>query len=196
MTADGIRLCAVCSKPLQRPPGVHITAWRKRKLCGTACRAVYLRKHGEANSGRRWMTSEYAIWQAMIQRCSNPSVKRYPRYGGRGIEVCAEWRRSFQSFLKDMGRRPSKKHSLDRIDNDGNYEPSNCRWATTKTQANNTSWNRVLTIDGTSMTIAEWAYFRSMKSNTIVCRLRRGWPAERAVSEPVWEAYAHRRKQV
>lgn len=92
-------------------------------------------KHGHAPRGKRPL--EYRAWQAMIQRCTNPSVHNYHRYGGRGISVCARWLHDFPSFLADMGPKPSRAHSIERKDNAGNYEPGNCCWATATEQAAN-----------------------------------------------------------
>lgn len=95
--------------------------------------------HGESAKGKR--TVEYRTWAGMKQRCTNPRVKGWARYGGRGITVCDRWL-VYQNFLDDMGRSPGPGYSLDRIDNDGNYSPDNCRWATAVQQANNTSRNK------------------------------------------------------
>lgn len=92
-------------------------------------------KHGHSKNKKR--TAEYKAYHSMKQRCLNIHNPKYEDYGGRGINVCDRWLESFENFLIDMGRKPSSKYSLDRIDNDGNYQPSNCRWATAKTQANN-----------------------------------------------------------
>jgi len=82
-------------------------------------------------------TPEYASWEHMKDRCYNQNCNRYYLYGGRGIKVCERWRNSYVAFLKDMGRKPSHIHSIDRLDTNGNYEPSNCKWSTPKEQANN-----------------------------------------------------------
>ena len=92
--------------------------------------------HGESTS------VEYRIWGHMLERCENQKHKSFPRYGGRGIIVCSRWA-DFSNFLLDMGRRPSPSHSIDRINNDGNYEPGNCRWATPKEQGRNRSNNKI-----------------------------------------------------
>jgi hypothetical protein len=90
--------------------------------------------HGEGSKGQE--TAEYSAWLGMRKRCQNSKCQDWPDYGGRGIKVCERWQ-IYTNFLADMGRRPSPKHSLDRIDNDGDYEPSNCRWATPKEQYEN-----------------------------------------------------------
>lgn len=96
--------------------------------------------HGHCSGGKT--TPEYRSWQAMRERCLYESHKHYSRYGGRGISVCDSWRESFSAFLSDMGKKPTPKHTLERINNDGNYEPSNCRWATYAEQRANQALRR------------------------------------------------------
>lgn len=146
---------------------------RQCRLCANrACRT-----HG----GRH--TPEYTVWRAMIQRCEDQNQAHYHRYGGRGIKICERWRNSFETFLEDMGPRPSKKHSLDRFpDNDGDYEPGNVRWATDKQQARNRRSNRLLTLNGKTQCIAAWAEERGIKQHTIIQRLRRGCNDETALA--------------
>lgn len=112
-------------------------------------------KHGQAN--RKRTTPEYSAWLHMKDRCLNPKNKMFSNYGGRGISVCERWINSFQFFFEDMGKKPTSKHSIDRIDNDGNYEPSNCRWATYKTQLRNNRRNRWYEYNGNKMVLQDWA---------------------------------------
>lgn len=121
-------------------PGDHMKSGRVIS-CGCANREIVTAmrtKHGHAQRpGKRRDTSEYRSWRAMNERCSNPKSIGYVNYGGRGITVCQAWRESFQSFLADMGLKPTPQHTIDRINNDGNYEPGNCQWATRSQQNSN-----------------------------------------------------------
>lgn len=112
-------------------------------------------KHGDSRRGS--VTVEYTTWVQMIARCYNSKNKRYVNYNNRGVTVCEEWKNSFSNFLKDMGRRPSKDHSLDRIDNDGNYCKENCRWATEEIQQKNKTNNHWIEYDGKRMVLQDWA---------------------------------------
>ena len=122
---------------------------------------------------------EYAAWSNAIQRCGNPKHTSYANYGGRGICVCDRWKK-FKNFLGDMGRKPEGA-SLDRIDNDGNYEPGNCKWSTKHQQVRNARSNRYVAIDGKRMIIADWARASGTLHPTICWRLNHGWPDREAV---------------
>lgn len=149
----------------------------------TAARIVErTRTHGHAGSGEA--TPEYRTWSSLKKRCLNPKDGSYDNYGGRGITVCGRWRDSFEAFYEDMGPRPSSRHSIERVDVDGNYEPSNCRWATPTEQANNRRSNVVLTIDGESSTVAEWSRKAGVRLDRIYTRLRKGWSHRDAVFGP------------
>lgn len=130
--------------------------------------------------------SAYVTWCGMKQRCYDKKQPHYKNYGGRGIEVCDRWRNLFQAFFDDMGPRPFKM-SIERIDNDGNYEPTNCRWATPKEQARNKRARRMVTIDGVEQHIAEVAEKYGLDMRTLDKRLKAGWPLEKALlKEPQW----------
>jgi hypothetical protein len=133
-----------------------------------------------------WGKPEYWVWALMIQRCHNPSAKYFPLYGGRGITVCNRWRTSFGTFFADMGARPAKGLSLDRIDNDGGYSPENCRWATRKEQMRNTRNNSYLTLNGETHLLCEWVEITGLNSSLISNRINRmGWSVEEALTIPV-----------
>ncbi len=138
-----------------------------------------LTKHGHANS------LEYRIWGTMIARCDKPDHISYPDYGAKGVTVCERWRNSVADFINDMGPRPSRKHSIDRIDSAGNYEPSNCRWASPKEQSRNTSRNRFITHNGETLTLAEWGERAGVRAGLIGSRLKAGWPMEDALTRAV-----------
>lgn len=128
------------------------------------------------------LTPEYGVWSAMIDRCENANHRQFRHYGGRGITVCKSWRHSFQLFLVDMGRRPSSKHSIDRYpDNDGNYEPGNCRWATAIEQANNTRSNKFVQVNGRLVTVAQGARELGLQDGTFRKRLSRGNFSSKAI---------------
>lgn len=141
----------------------------RRKSCG-CLKGANLITNGAHIGGKRM--PEYGIWAGMKERCSNPKCKKFERYGSRGISVCEDWQ-DFASFLKDMGRRPSRDHSLDRRDNDGNYEPGNCRWVVLEVQANNKSTNVFLTIDGEKRSLTQWSKVAGIHQMTIRYRASR-----------------------
>ncbi len=129
-------------------------------------------------------TPEYKIWVGMITRCENTAVKCYSRYGGRGITVSPEWRASFAQFMADMGPRPDRKYSIDRLDNDKGYSAENCAWRTASEQANNRRCNTSITYNGKTMTVRQWSRHLGGDINTVYKRLRAGWSPELAVSAP------------
>lgn len=128
-------------------------------------------------------TPEYRAWTHLKDRCTNPKDKSFARYGGRGIRVCDEWLQSFTEFYKDMGQRPSNSHSIDRIDNNGHYEPSNCRWATASQQADNRRNAIRFEYEGKSMSIRELSIQYGINYDTLRQRLLRyKWPIKKALN--------------
>lgn len=139
-------------------------------------------RHGHAREGHK--TPEYSIWVLMKYRCSNPNSPDYANYGGRGIRVCERWRESFAAFLADVGLRPTPRHTIDRLDNAGHYEPGNVQWIPKSLQSRNrrtTFWFD--TADGPAC-LAELARKHGMKPAVLNGRLRRGWPLDAALSTP------------
>lgn len=139
-------------------------------------------KHGNCN--REGKTAEYNSWYAMHVRCSpNPNSRQYSLYYGRGIRICERWM-SAENFLADMGKKPGLEYSLDRIDNDGNYELSNCRWATPKEQARNRTNNHMIEICGVVKPLAVWCEEYGIKQHIAGTRIRRGWRKVDAITLP------------
>lgn len=138
--------------------------------------------HGHRAGGKA--TPEYDAWCAMRKRCSNPRHPLYKFYGGRGIKVCKRWD-SFENFLEDMGPRPHAGLSLDRIDNENDYGPDNCRWATVLEQQRNRRSNKMLTYSNETVTLTysmkEWSERLGIKYTTLKWRVRNGWPVEKAL---------------
>lgn len=147
------------------------------KSCG--CYQKEVASEVNSTHGMR-QTKEYAIWCAMMTRCTNSNAVNYANYGGRGIKVCDRWQ-SFENFYADMG--DANGLTLDRIDVNGNYEPSNCRWATRKEQGNNKRNNRVIEFEGKRLTAMQWSEATGIGEATIRKRIRLGWPAEKTLTE-------------
>lgn len=124
----------------------------------------------------------YSTWCDMRRRCSNTSHAQYAAYGGRGISVCDRWQNDYDAFVKDMGLRPEGM-TIERVDNDGNYEPGNCRWATRAEQNRNTRRSRVLTMGGQTMNAADWAVHLGIPYNTIDHRIKLALPADQILSK-------------
>lgn len=157
----------------------------KTRSCGCLQRDTVIAsntRHGLAVRGNK--ADGYSTWMKMNSRCHTKSDKNFHHYGGRGISVCDRWRHDFVAFTSDMGPRPSPGHSIERINNDGNYEPANCRWATQKDQTRNQRRNRLLTLKGETMVLTAWSERLGISVQTIHSRLARGWSEERALTTP------------
>lgn len=172
------------SGPLLRRGAVKSCGCLKKEV-GAAALAFYAAtgmhgalRHGDARAGKE--APEWRLWHSIKRRCAD-----HPDYAGRGIRMCDEWQRSYEAFLKSVGRRPSAEYSLDRIDVFGHYEPGNVRWATKKEQARNRRTNLFITANGERRTLAEWAERTGLKNTTIRSRIRKGWMPEAALGTPV-----------
>lgn len=142
--------------------------------CGCQQFAGNRRTHGKHG------THEYRVWKGMRQRCNDKNAINYANYGGRGIKVCHRWD-DFDSFLPDMGKAPSEKHSIERKDNDKGYEPSNCRWATRPEQSRNKRDNHLVTFNGKTQCLKDWAIELGIRYHTLHSRINRSkWTIEKA----------------
>lgn len=161
--------------------GISNVANGKSKSCGCISKEIHRKLktiHGKSK------TPEYRSWCSIKERCYNKKNNRYYRYGGRGIVICDRWLNSFENFISDMGERPSAEYSIERINNDGNYEPSNCKWATIEEQASNKSSNSYLTFKGITDTISGWSRRTGIKRRTLEERVKRwGFDIEKILTK-------------
>ncbi len=165
----------------------------KKELCsGSTIQCSSCARSGEHNSnfkhggtqGRRTArseTPEYRCWKAVKTRCYNPNFKNYPDYGGRGIRVCERWLHSFENFLEDMGLKPSKDHSIERRNPNGDYCPSNCYWTTDAKQRRNKRSSKVITFNGKSQCLVDWLKEMGTSDSTYRWRIKHGWSEARAI---------------
>jgi hypothetical protein len=149
-------------------------------------------KHGHAR--RQQQTPEYRAWAEMLKRCRYEKFKDFDLYGGRGIAVCEKWADNYPAFLADMGLKPSAKHSLDRMNSNGNYQPGNCRWATKLEQGRNRRGVHILNFNGEAKTISEWAAILNVPYRRLQARIYDGWPVEMALLESKKANQGWRRK--
>lgn len=144
------------------------------------------RTHGKAG------TSEYSRWLNMKSRCYNKNNPNYKNYGERGISVCAEWKNNFEAFVRDMGPCPNRKSTIDRIDNDGNYEPGNCRWTTRTEQARNKRTSLLIEFGGQTKSLMEWAKDLGIDYKTMHRRIHGlKWDINKALSTEKMEQYSN-----
>lgn len=164
-----------CEMPI-KARGYCSKHYHRRKHLGEFTTNLWL-KHGYAG------TSTHHVWKGMRQRCLNANAPAYADYGGRGITICERWMESFENFLADMGEKPEGL-TLDRRDNNGPYSPENCAWASRKAQAENRRSNRILEFGGKRQILSQWAADMGEPVTLLAGRLDRGWPVERALTEP------------
>lgn len=147
------------------------------------CPSCIKRTHGHTVSYTP--SSEYSSYRGMIQRCYDAKSIGYARYGGRGIQVCERWLASFENFIDDIGLKPAPRMSIERENNDGNYEPGNCRWASFKEQNRNKSTNRIVEFKGRKMPLVEAIELSGLSPSAVEARIHEGWDMERALTQPV-----------
>ena len=193
LTVDAIlpkyRVSAKCDCGAQTTARKYELLRGDTRSCGCLKREVdktrWPTRHGFASRAQKRdnYAPEYRCWMAMRSRCSNPKTQFFYRYGGRGIRVDPRWD-DYAQFLRDMGPKPSRHHTIERRDVDGPYSPENCCWIHRREQAKNTSRTRLITAHGETRTMSEWSRLNGLSPATIHRRLASGWSPERAVAEP------------
>ena len=183
MSKTETKACKMCGVVFHRTRNMH---WDRRMFCSNVCR---FKSRQGVNRDTHWIvthgkskTPEHYVWRAMRQRCLNPKCKAYRTYGARGITICERWM-SFANFIADMGKRPDGG-TLERIDNNGPYSPSNCKWASRTEQQRNIRTNRILTHGGRSMPVRAWEQELGFKRGIVGFRLRLGWTVDQALLTP------------
>lgn len=174
---DGLWECRCDCGHIALVRGGHLRSGASTQ-CKSCATSAQLTTHGLSR------TNTYRIYQGMLARCYNESRPEFKNYGGRGIQVCEHWRDSFERFLDDMGERPSKRHLLERIDNDADYDKDNCCWATWDEQARNKRSNRWLEHNGERMILKDWAARLGITQQALLGRLAKGWDIDKALSTP------------
>lgn len=201
-----IKVGLVVGRLVVAGPGARPRHWRCQCECGAekdvyagnlgantfscGCRISERRvKHGATAGGRQ--SPEFRAWCAIIDRCTRPTSGEWDNYGARGIRICDAWRHEFAAFLSHIGPRPGRGFEIDRIDNDGNYEPGNVRWVTKKLNNRNRRNNHWVVFLGRRMTLAEAIELSSVHPGTVRVRISKGWSAERALTQPTQKAGDH-----
>lgn len=193
-TSDRQRGVFMCSCGVELTAHLSEVKRGRSTSCGCKGREATRKRsttHGHARHGQ--VSSEYKSWRCMRKRCLDPSHEEYHRYGGRGLSIEPTWVLDFQSFINDMGLKPSRKHTLERLNNDLGYFKENCMWATMKEQANNRSNNVFVLFKGEKKTISQWATLYNIDSHALRSRVSKGWDIERALTTPLNTKNSHRK---
>lgn len=171
-------LCeCTCGRHVLKTSGT--LGYNKKVSCG--CVALRIRRETHQTHAKSG-SAEYACWCGMKRRCLVPSVQKFKNYGGRGIKVCERWMNSFENFYADMGPRPSRRHSIERIDNNGHYHPDNCRWATQKEQTRNTCRTHYVTINNQTKCISDWAKIVGIEESSFRERVSKKWSGDKLLT--------------
>lgn len=189
-------LRCLCSCGTEKEIRFDHVKYERISSCGCLAREIKpALRHGLTD------TRTHRVWANMLSRCFNPNLEQFKNYGGRGITVCENWHKSFESFLADMGECPSDDLTIERINNNGHYEPGNCKWATAKEQGSNKRNNHFLAYKGETKTIAEWSRHTGLAESTIKNRIfYLGWSIDEALStkpdrkvrQDTHDIYAHK----